>query len=124
MHLLHVVGARPNFMKAAPVCRALSARSGVRQTLIHTGQHYDNNMSDVFFSQLSMPAPDVNLEVRSSSHAPPPAEFLRRFEPTAVECKPDMVAAYGDVKSTTAAALACATSPIPVAHLDPALPPL
>ncbi len=63
MNILHVVGARPNFMKAAPVCRALSAYSGIRQTLVHTGQHYDNNMSDVFFSQLSIPAPDVNLGV-------------------------------------------------------------
>ncbi len=80
MHLLHIVGARPNFMKAAPVYRALSTRSAVKQTLIHTGQHYDNNMSDVFFSQLSMPVPDVNLGVGSGSHAQQTAEIMRRLE--------------------------------------------
>ena len=69
MHILHVVGARPNFMKAAPVLHALSKRPAVRQTLVHTGQHYDFNMSEVFFSQLEIPAPDVNLGVGSGSHA-------------------------------------------------------
>ena len=121
MHILHVVGARPNFMKAAPVCRALSARSGVRQTLIHTGQHYDNNMSDIFFSQLSMPAPDVNLEVGSGSHARQTAEVMRRFEPIVVERKPAMVVVYGDVNSTMAAALVCAKLRIPVAHVEAGL---
>src|SRR5438445_3519526 len=118
MHLLHVVGARPNFMKAAPVCRALSARSGVRQTLIHTGQHYDNNMSDIFFSQLSMHATDVNLEVGSGSHAQQTAEVMRRFEPIVLEREPDMVMVYGDVNSTMAAALVCAKLHIPVAHVE------
>src|SRR2546428_5181391 len=121
MHLLHVVGARPNFMKAAPVCRALSARSGVKQTLIHTGQHYDNNMSDIFFSQLSMPAPDVNLGVGSGSHAEQRAEIMRRFEPTVLEHKPDMVVVYGDVNSTMAAALVSAKLQIPVAHVEAGL---
>src|SRR5439155_2771045 len=108
MHVLHIVGTRPNFMKAAPVFCALSARPGVKQTLIHTGQHYDNNMSDVFFSQLSVPAPDVNLEVGSGSHAQQTAEVMRRFEPIVQERKPDMVVVYGDVNSTMAAALVCA----------------
>src|SRR5437870_6450433 len=121
MHLLHVVGARPNFMKAAPVCRALSACSGMSQTLIHTGQHYDNNMSDIFFSQLSMPAPDVNLEVGSSSHAQQTAEVMRRFEPIVLERKPDMVVVYGDVNSTMAAALVCAKLRIPIAHVEAGL---
>ena len=121
MHLLHVVGARPNFMKAAPVCRALSARSRVKQTLIHTGQHYDNNMSDVFFSQLSMPAPDVNLEVGSGSHAQQTAEVMRRFEPIVQERKPDMVVVYGDVNSTMAAALVCAKLQVAVAHVEAGL---
>ena len=115
MHLLHVVGARPNFMKAAPVWRAISIRSGVKQTLIHTGQHYDNNMSDIFFSQLAMPTPDVNLEVGSGSHAQQTAEVMRRFEPIVQERKPDMVVVYGDVNSTMAAALVCAKLRIPVA---------
>src|SRR6266478_6761197 len=121
MHLLHVVGARPNFMKAAPVCRALSAYSGIHQTLVHTGQHYDNNMSDVFFSQLSMPAADVNLEVGSGSHAQQTAEVMRRFEPIVQERKPDMVVVYGDVNSTMAAALVCAKLRIPVAHVEAGL---
>ncbi len=69
MHVLHVVGARPNFMKAAPVLAALARVSRMQQTLIHTGQHYDSNMSDVFLQQLEMPRPDVNLEVGSGSHA-------------------------------------------------------
>src|SRR5437870_1496965 len=121
MHLLHVVGARPNFMKAAPVCRALSARSGVKQTLIHTGQHYDNNMSDIFFSQLSMPPPDVNLEIGSGSHAQQTAEVMKRFEPIVLERRPDMVVVYGDVNSTMAAALVCAKLQIPVAHVEAGL---
>jgi len=121
MHLLHVVGARPNFMKAAPVWRALSARSEVKQTLIHTSQHYDNNMSDVFFSQLCMPVPDVNLGVGSASHTQQTAEIMRRLEPIILERKPDMVVVYGDVNSTMAAALVCAKLQIPVAHVEAGL---
>src|SRR2546422_2551122 len=100
-------------MKAAPVCRALSACSGMSQTLVHTGQHYDNNMSDVFFSQLSMPAPDVNLEVGSGSHAQQTAEIMRRVEPHLLERKPDMVLVYAAVKSTTAASVACRQLHVP-----------
>ena len=81
MHVLHVVGARPNFMKAAPVLTALARVVGLRQTLIHTGQHYDSNMSDVFLRQLDMPPPDLNLEVGSGSHAHQTAEIIARFEP-------------------------------------------
>ena|SRR5438128_1855074 len=113
MRLLHVVGARPNFMKAAPVYRAVSARSGVKQTVIHTGQHYDNNMSDIFFSQLAMPVPNVNLGVGSGSHAQQTAEIMRRFESIVLERKPDMVVVYGDVNSTMAAALVCAKLQVP-----------
>src|SRR5947209_13303704 len=121
MQLLHVVGARPNFMKAAPVWRALSIRSEIKQTLIHTGQHYDNNMSDIFFSQLCMPPPDVNLGVGSASHAQQTAEIMRRLEPIILERKPDMVMVYGDVNSTMAAALVCAKLQIPVAHVEAGL---
>ena len=121
MNILHVVGARPNFMKAASVCRALSAYSGMSQTLVHTGQHYDNNMSDVFFSQLSIPVPDVNLGVGSGSHAQQTAEIMRRFEPIVLERKPEMVVVYGDVNSTMAAALVCAKLHVPVAHVEAGL---
>jgi UDP-N-acetylglucosamine 2-epimerase (non-hydrolysing) len=121
MHILHVVGARPNFMKAAPVMRALGNRRGVRQTLVHTGQHYDKNLSDVFFSQLSMPEPDVNLEVGSGSHAWQTAEVMTRFEPVVLERKPDVVVVYGDVNSTVAAALVCSKLLIRVAHVEAGL---
>ena len=121
MHILHVVGARPNFMKAAPVVRALGTWENVRQTLVHTGQHYDKNLSDVFFSQLNMPEPDVNLEVGSGSHAVQTAEVMKRFEPVVLERKPDAVLVYGDVNSTIAAALVCSKLLIRVAHVEAGL---
>jgi UDP-N-acetylglucosamine 2-epimerase (non-hydrolysing) len=121
VHILHVVGARPNFMKAAPVVRALGKWENVQQTLVHTGQHYDKNLSDVFFSQLSMPEPDVNLEVGSGSHAVQTAEVMKRFEPVVLEKKPDVVLVYGDVNSTVAAALVCSKLLIRVAHVEAGL---
>jgi UDP-N-acetylglucosamine 2-epimerase (non-hydrolysing) len=121
MHILHVVGARPNFMKAAPVLHALRKRSAVQQTLVHTGQHYDANMSDVFFSQLEIPSPDVNLGIGSGSHAQQTAEIMSRFEPIVLERKPDVVLVYGDVNSTVAAALASAKLGIRVGHVEAGL---
>src|SRR5271167_2117660 len=121
MHILHVVGARPNFMKAAPVLHALGKRPAVKQTLVHTGQHYDANMSDVFFSQLEIPAPDVNLGVGSGSHARQTADIMSRFEPVVLERKPDVVLVYGDVNSTVAAALVCSKLLIRVAHVEAGL---
>lgn len=120
MHILHVVGARPNFMKAAPVIRALSKRNG-RQTLVHTGQHYDFNMSKVFFEQLGMPAPDVNLGAGGGSHAKQTAEIMMRLEPVLQERRPDLVVVYGDVNSTAAAALVCAKLLVRVAHVEAGL---
>jgi UDP-N-acetylglucosamine 2-epimerase (non-hydrolysing) len=119
-NILHVVGARPNFMKAAPVLRALDER-GVQQILVHTGQHYDTNMSDVFFSQLAIPAPDVNLGVGSGSHAVQTAEVMTRLEPIILEHKPDVVLVYGDVNSTLAAALVCAKLLVRVGHVEAGL---
>jgi len=121
MHILHVVGARPNFMKMAPVLRALGRRPAVKQTLVHTGQHYDANMSDVFFSQLQIPAPDVNLGVGSGSHARQTAEIMSRFEPVVLERTPDVVLVYGDVNSTVAAALVCAKLGVRVGHVEAGL---
>ncbi|MGA7513478.1 MAG: UDP-N-acetylglucosamine 2-epimerase (non-hydrolyzing) [Candidatus Sulfotelmatobacter sp.] len=121
MHILHVVGARPNFMKAAPVLHALGRQQHVRQSLVHTGQHYDANMSDVFFSQLAMPTPDVNLEVGSGSHARQTAEIMSRLEPILLERKPDVVVVYGDVNSTVAATLVCSKLLISVAHVEAGL---
>jgi len=121
IHILHVVGARPNFIKAAPVLRALAARKGVRQTLVHTGQHYDVNMSDIFFRQLGMPAPDVSLGVGSGTHAQQTAQVLLGLEPVLRERAPDAVVVYGDVNSSMAAALAAVKLHIPVAHVEAGL---
>jgi UDP-N-acetylglucosamine 2-epimerase (non-hydrolysing) len=107
-------------MKAAPVIRALSSFL-VEQIVVHTGQHYDFNMSDVFFQQLGMPAPDVNLQVGSGSHAQQTADIMSRFEPVVLERKPDLVVVYGDVNSTVAAALVCSKLMVRVAHVEAGL---
>ncbi len=120
MHILHVVGARPNFMKAAPVLAALG-KQGVKQTLVHTGQHYDANMSDVFFQQLGMPAPDVNLEVGAGSHGQQTAQVISRLEPVVGEHPPNLVLVYGDVNSTMAAALVCSKLQVRVGHVEAGL---
>jgi UDP-N-acetylglucosamine 2-epimerase (non-hydrolysing) len=121
MHILHVVGARPNFMKAAPVRAALLNIPRMRQTLIHTGQHYDANMSDVFFQQLEMPAPDLNLNVGSGSHARQTADIMSGIEPVIVEHRPDLVLVYGDVNSTVAASLVCAKLGVRIGHVEAGL---
>ncbi|MCX7851898.1 MAG: UDP-N-acetylglucosamine 2-epimerase (non-hydrolyzing) [Caldilineales bacterium] len=121
LEILHVVGARPNFMKAAPVMRALAGYGHVRQTLVHTGQHYDANMSDVFFAQLGLPEPTVNLGVGSGSHAVQTAQIMLRFEAVVAGQRPDWVVVYGDVNSTVAVALVCAKRLIPVAHVEAGL---
>jgi UDP-N-acetylglucosamine 2-epimerase (non-hydrolysing) len=120
MHFLHVVGARPNFMKAAPLLRSLDAK-GVRQTLVHSGQHYDRNMSDVFFDQLGIREPDVNLQVGGGSHAQQTAGIMSRFEPVLLETKPDVVIVYGDVNSTTAVAIVCAKLGFKLVHVEAGL---
>ncbi|MFH1028095.1 MAG: UDP-N-acetylglucosamine 2-epimerase (non-hydrolyzing) [Pseudomonadota bacterium] len=121
MNIVHVVGARPNFMKVAPVREALAHYEGVSQVLLHTGQHYDVNMSDVFFQQLGMPAPDINLEVGSGSHAFQTAQVMMRFEEAVLTEKPELVLVYGDVNSTIAAALVCAKLGIAVGHVEAGL---
>jgi UDP-N-acetylglucosamine 2-epimerase (non-hydrolysing) len=121
MFILHVVGARPNFMKAAPVLRALNEKPGLCQNLVHTGQHYDQSMSEVFFRQLGMPAPDYNLEVGSGSHAQQTAAVMSAFEPLVLDRKPDVVLVYGDVNSTVAAALVCSKLGIRVGHVEAGL---
>ena len=121
MKVLHVVGARPNFMKAASVHRALSRLRNSRQSIVHTGQHYDANMSDVFFQQLDMPQPDINLQVGSGTHAIQTAEIMRRFEPLVTEQRPDWVLVYGDVNSTIAAALVCSKLQIRIGHVEAGL---
>src|SRR5687768_11011083 len=100
MQLIHIVGARPNFMKVAPVMAALGRLEHFSQILVHTGQHYDANMSDIFFEQLGMPKPDINLEVGSGTHSVQTAQIMIRFEEALQNLKPDLVLVYGDVNST------------------------
>jgi UDP-N-acetylglucosamine 2-epimerase (non-hydrolysing) len=120
MKLLHVVGARPNFPKLAPVHRAGQAK-GVDQVVVHTGQHYDDAMSDVFFRDLGIVAPDVNLGVGSDTHAAQTAHIMERFEPVLIEQKPDWVVVYGDVNSTMAAAVVASKLGVRVAHVEAGL---
>ncbi|GAA4055113.1 non-hydrolyzing UDP-N-acetylglucosamine 2-epimerase [Nonomuraea soli] len=118
--VLHVLGARPNFPKAAPVVRALDSL-GVRQGIIHTGQHYDALMSDVFFADLGLPEPIANLGVGSGTHAQQTAALLIGLEGVVLEHTPDLVVVYGDVNSTLAAILVCAKLGIPTAHVEAGL---
>src|SRR2546429_928817 len=120
MRILSVVGARPNFMKLAPVDREL-VRRGVEHVIVHTGQHYDPGMSDAFFEQLWLPAPDHDLGVGSGSHAQQTGAVMQRLEPVVVEVRPDLVLTYGDVNSTVAAALVAAKLQMRVGHVEAGL---
>ena len=121
MNLMLIAGARPNFMKIAPLTWELKRRSDVQFSLVHTGQHYDRKMSDLFFEQLAIPHPDFNLGVGGGSHAVQTAEIMRRFEPVVSEKKPDAVVVVGDVNSTVACALTAVKMGIPVAHVEAGL---
>lgn len=129
LKLLIVAGARPNFMKIAPLIRAAAAHNAARKSdglrldcrLLHTGQHYDQKMSQVFFEELGIPAPDVNLGVGSGSHALQTANVMAKFEPACLEQKPDWVIVVGDVNSTMACTLVCAKLGIRVAHVEAGL---
>ncbi|MDE2504169.1 MAG: UDP-N-acetylglucosamine 2-epimerase (non-hydrolyzing), partial [Burkholderiales bacterium] len=117
-----IVGARPNFMKMAPILRALAAHEPpIPALLLHTGQHYDKDMSHQLFDDLGLPRPDINLEVGSGSHAVQTAEVMRRFEPALDEHKPSCVLVVGDVNSTLACTLVAVKKGIPVAHVEAGL---
>ena len=116
----HVVGARPNFMKASPVIRALR-ELGVDQRVVHTGQHYDAAMSDVFFRDLGLPEPDLNLGVGSGSHAAQTAALIVALEGAFAELEPAIAVVYGDVNSTIAAALVASKTGLPIAHVEAGL---
>jgi len=124
-----IAGARPNFMKLAPLVKRIhrynaESENGARiidAAIVHTGQHYDAQMSQVFFDELGIPAPDYNLEVGSGSHAVQTAEIMKRFEPVCHQARPDWVVVVGDVNSTMACTLVAAKMGIPVAHVEAGL---
>jgi UDP-N-acetylglucosamine 2-epimerase (non-hydrolysing) len=118
MRILTVVGARPNFVKAGPLLREMAKHQGIETILVHTGQHYDEQMSAVFLEDLQLPEPDLNLGVGSGSHAEQTANVMARLEPVLVECAPDLVLVVGDVNSTLAAALTAVKLRIPIAHVE------
>ena len=119
--IINVVGARPNFMKIAPIIRVFKDSDEIESLLIHTGQHYDEKMSDLFFHQLGIPEPDINLEVGSSSHAVQTAEIMKAIEPVLIEHKPDAVLVVGDVNSTIACGLVAVKLGIKLIHVEAGL---
>jgi UDP-GlcNAc3NAcA epimerase len=119
--ILTVIGARPQFIKAAALTRILSRHAGLIELLVHTGQHYDNNMSDIFFNELELPNPQYNLAIGSSSHGKQTGDMLAGLEDVFQREQPDLVLIYGDTNSTLAAALAASKMHIPVAHVEAGL---
>jgi len=121
MKVISVVGARPNFMKIAPLIEEMRQVSGIEHLLVHSGQHYDEQLSASFFSDLGLPKPDIQLQVGSGTHAWQTAEIMKRLEPVLIETKPDVLIVVGDVNSTMAAAITAAKLLIPIAHVEAGL---
>jgi len=119
--IIHVVGARPNFIKIASILRACKKAPEIESILVHTGQHYTKNMSKAFFEELDIPVPDINLEVGSGSHAKQAAEIMKRFEPVVLKHNPDAVLVVGDVNSTVACALVAVQLGIKTIHVEAGL---
>src|SRR5215831_11559778 len=119
--ILHVVGARPNFVKIAPIVDALKSHPSIRQVLINTGQHYDDSMAGGFLRELQLPIPDRDLDVGSASHAVQTGRIMAAFEEVCLEFSPDLVVVVGDVNSTMAATLVASKLLIPVAHVEAGL---
>ncbi len=118
MKIINIVGARPNFMKIAPLVREMDKQPNMEHILLHTGQHYDKTMSEVFFDDLGLPQPDIHLGVGSGSHALQTAEVMVRFEPVLQSEKPDLILVVGDVNSTLACSLVAAKLHVPTAHVE------
>jgi UDP-N-acetylglucosamine 2-epimerase (non-hydrolysing) len=121
VRLLNVAGARPNFMKIAPLMQAYAEAPDVEARLVHTGQHYDANMSELFFRQLGIPEPDINLEIGSASHAVQTAEIMKAFEPVLLRERPDAVVVVGDVNSTIACGLVAVKLGVRLVHVEAGL---
>lgn len=121
LKIINIVGARPNLPKIAPLMREMQRHPEVEPILVHTGQHYDESLSDIFFRQMGIPEPHVNLEVGSGSHAAQTAEILKRVEPVLLQRRPDLVLVVGDVNSTIAVGLAAVKLGIPLAHVEAGL---
>lgn len=115
--IIHIVGNRPQFIKLAPMYHELSKR-GYKQQIIHSGQHYDNNMSDIFFEELDIPTPDLNLGIGSGTHAEMTGNTMIGLERALIERKPDLVIVYGDTDTTLAAAITASKLCIPIAHIE------
>ena len=121
MKIINVVGARPNFMKIAPLMAEYQKHDNIEPLLVHTGQHYDEQMSNLFFKQLEIPEPDINLEAGSASHAVQTAEIMKAFEPVVLDYKPDIVLVVGDVNSTIACGLVAVKLGVKLAHVEAGL---
>lgn len=121
MKVLHVVGARPNFVKIAPIMKAMDRKGVFEQVLLHTGQHYDAAMSDDFFRELSIPAPNISLEISSAPRPVQISRIMAAFEVELKKVRPDMVVVVGDVNSTLACALAASAAKVPLAHIEAGL---
>jgi UDP-GlcNAc3NAcA epimerase len=121
MHILTIVGARPQFVKAAVVNYALQNDPNIRHTLLHTGQYFDANMSAIFFDELGIPAPEFNLDIHSGNHGEMTGRMLERIERILLDTRPDIVLVYGDTNSTLAGALAATKLHVPVAHVEAGL---
>lgn len=119
--ILTIIGARPQFIKASVVSRAIQHTDGIEEILLHTGQHFDTNMSDIFFNQLGIPRPDIQLDIHGGRHGEMTGRMLAEIEQALLAHKPDRVLVYGDTNSTLAGALAAAKLHIPVAHVEAGL---
>ena len=119
--IINIVGARPNLPKITPLIREMQRHPEIEPLLVHSGQHYDENLSNIFFRQMGIPEPHMNLRVGSGTHAEQTAEILKRIEPILLKQQPDLVLVVGDVNSTIAVSLAAVKMGIPVAHVEAGL---